>query len=99
MSNYSKHDNGGRVAAMSDQLLQQIVDELKGLRGETATTNQRLDQTVQRLDQTVHHLDGLHESFVVLQQGVGDIRRELQQIKDVLSDRVIWQNDTISIAT
>ena len=45
------------------------------------------------------NLNGLKESMVVLQQGVHEVRRELHSIKDILSERVIWQNDNISILT
>lgn len=84
---------------MEDNTLREILQELKGLRGEVVATNQRLDLTVNRLDVAINRLDGLHESFVVLQQGVADVRYELRNIKEILSDRVIWQNDSISIQT
>ena len=77
---------------MEDEVLREILAEIKGLRSEAARTNARLDDTVKRLD-------GLRESVVVLQQGFGDIRYELRGIKDVLSERVIWQNDSVSIET
>jgi len=91
---------------MEETILREIVQELKGLRGEVVTTNKRLDETVNRLDglqreatTTNKRLDGLHESFVVLQQEVANVRYELHNIKEILSDRVIWQNDSIAIAT
>ncbi len=81
---------------MENELLREIVQELKGLRTEL---NKRIDTTNERLDTTINRLDGLHQSFVVLQQGLADVRYELQNIKGVLSEKVIWQNDSIAIAT
>jgi hypothetical protein len=77
---------------MDDEVLRAILAEIKGLRSEAAQTNARLDDTVKRPD-------GLRESVVVLQQGFGDIRYELRGIEDVLSERVIGQNDSVSIET
>ena len=62
-------------------------------------TNKRIDGLTNRVDGTNKRLDGLHDSMVVLQQGVSEVRYELQNIKEILSDRVIWQNDSISIQT
>ncbi len=70
---------------MNDEILREMLDEIKGLRKEVVVTNQRLD--------------GLRESFGVLQQGVADVRFELHSIKDVLAERVIWHNDSVSIDT
>lgn len=70
---------------MENEILQQILVEIKGLRTEAVSTNKKLE--------------GLRESVVVLQQGVGEVRYELQNFKEVLSDRVIWQNDSITIQT
>ena len=77
---------------MEEDILREIVQELRGLRGEAVTSNKRLNETVNRLDV-------LRESFVVLQQEVANVRYELHNIKEILSDRVIWQNDSIAIAT
>jgi uncharacterized protein involved in exopolysaccharide biosynthesis len=74
---------------MENDLLREIVQELRGLRTEV---NKRIDTTNERLDV-------LHQSVVVLQQGVAEVRFELQNIIGVLSDKVIWQNDSIAIAT
>lgn len=77
---------------MNDQILSEMLEEIKGLRGESIATNQRLDVTNQRLE-------GLRESFVVLQQGMAEVRYELHGIKEILSERVIWRNETITIET
>ena len=84
---------------MENEILREILIEIKRLRGESVVTNERLDSTNVRLDTTINRLDGLHDSVVVLQQGVNDVRYELQNIKEILSDKVIWQNDNISIET
>jgi outer membrane murein-binding lipoprotein Lpp len=67
----------------TNQRLDFVVDEAK-------RTNQRLDfvvdeakRTNQRLDQTIGRLDGLHESFLVLQDGIAGMRRDLQAIKEI----------------
>lgn len=82
---------------MENEILKGILDEIKGLRKDTNErlnqTNERLDQTNARLDQTNKELEGLRASVVVLQQGVNEVRYELQGVKQILSDRVIWQND------
>jgi hypothetical protein len=81
---------------MENEILKGILDELKGLRKDT---NEKLNQTNERLDQTNIRLDGLTASVVVLQQGVNEVRYELQGVKQVLADRVIWQNDNITLQT
>lgn len=70
---------------MDDNMLNKILKELKAIRGEAVGTNRRLD--------------GLTQSFLVLQQGLADVRYDVHNIKEILSDRVIWQNDNISIMT
>ena len=55
---------------MTDELLREIVQEIKGLRQEAVSTNRRLD--------------GLKESVIVLQQGVSEVRYELRNIKEIL---------------
>lgn len=69
-------------------------------------TNERLDQmgrridaTNERIDVTNRELKGLRESVAVLQLGVNEVRYDLGKVKETLSERVIWQNDTISIQT
>ena len=105
---------------MDNDVLKDILQELKGLRGEAVVTNRRLEdlntkvdglnQRVDGLNDRVDGLngrvdglnrrvDGLNQSVVVLQQGVSDLRYEMRQVKEILAEKVIWQNDTISIAT
>jgi peptidoglycan hydrolase CwlO-like protein len=84
---------------MEEQILREILSEMKGLRQEVVATNKRLDNTNERLDTTIKRLDGLQASFVVLQQGLADVRYELKGIKDILAERVIWNNETITIDT
>ena len=78
---------------MEEQVLREILHEMKGLRQDVGVTNERLDKlernTGERIDLTNQRLDGLHQSFVVLQQGLADVRYELKGIKDILSERVI----------
>ena len=92
---------------MEEKFLREILDELKGLRKETVSTNSRFEDLRGSVDKRLENLqesfdkklEGLRESFVVLQQGIGEVRYELQNIKEILSDRVIWQNDNIAIQT
>lgn len=84
---------------MEEDLLKEIVLELKGLRGETVATNQRLDGLNNRVDGLNNRVDGLTQSVIVFQQGVSDLRYEMRQIKEILGEKVIWQNDSISLET
>lgn len=91
---------------MEEQILKEMLVELKGLRSEAVETKKEIqslkkssDETNKRLDITNDRLDGLHQSFVVLQQGFADMRYDLQGIKEFLSQRVIWSNDSIKIDT
>ncbi|MBI4809846.1 MAG: hypothetical protein HY800_00020 [Ignavibacteriales bacterium] len=109
---------------MENELLKEILDEIKGLRSDTNErlnqTNQRLDQTVryinktnerldnlctsveqtnERLNTTIIRLDGLNASVIVLQGGLNDVRYELQGIKQIIGEKVIWQNDNIVLQT
>ena len=68
---------------MEEDILREILQEMKGFRSDLSQTNRRLD--------------GLTASMVVLQQGFSDMRFELIEIKKFLSDRVIWNNDSVSI--
>jgi hypothetical protein len=90
---------------MEEEILKAILEELKGVRQDIGelrkTTDERLTSLNDRIDtlekNTTERLDGLNASLVVLQQGLGGIRYELRGIKDILSERVIWNNDTISL--
>ena len=62
-------------------------------------TNARLDQTNTRINQTNKELEGLRASIVVLQQGVSELRYEMQGVKQILGEKVIWQNDNIILQT
>ena len=88
---------------MNEEPMREIVQELKGLRQDFWTQLTGLQQEVkatnQRLDVLQNKVDGLNQSVIVLQQGVAEVRYELRGVKEVLSERVIWQNDNISIAT
>lgn len=68
---------------MEEDILREILQEMKGFRSDLSQTNRRLD--------------GLTASMVVLQQGFSDMRFELIEIKKFLADRVIWNNDSVSI--
>ncbi|MBI5020958.1 MAG: hypothetical protein HZB59_05935 [Ignavibacteriales bacterium] len=88
---------------MENDLLKEILAEIKGLRKDTNEklnqTNERIDQTNLRLVQTNKELAGLRESVIVLQGGVSDLRYEMQGVKQILGDKVIWQNDNIILQT
>ena len=88
---------------MNEEPMLEIVQELKGLRQDFWTQLTGLQQEVkatnQRLDVLQNKVDGLNQSVIVLQQGVAEVRYELRGVKEVFSERVIWQNDNISIAT
>ncbi|MBI5477161.1 MAG: hypothetical protein HY964_10555 [Ignavibacteriales bacterium] len=81
---------------MENELLKGILDEIKSLRKDTV---ERLDQTNTRIDKTNEELKGLRESVIVLQGGVSDLRYEMQGVKQILGDKVIWQNDNIILQT
>lgn len=98
---------------MEEQILRDILQEMKGMRQEQTVTNQemkgmrqelavtndRLEKTVDRLDKTVNRLDGVFQSMQVIQQGFSDMRHDINTIKEFLSTKVIWSNDTIAINT
>jgi len=105
---------------MEEQILKAILDEIKGVRGESVITNERLNGLTERVDglngrvdilnvgvnglngrvdTLTKHVDGLHDSVIVLQQGLGDVRYEVHQMKEILAEKVIWQNDSVSIET
>ncbi len=68
---------------MEEDILCEILHEMKGFRNDLGETNKRLDD--------------LTSSMVVLQQGFSDMRFELVEIKKLLSDKVIWNNNSVSI--
>jgi chromosome segregation ATPase len=95
---------------MENELLKGILDEIKGLRKDTVerldqvndridNTNTRIEQTNNRIDKTNEELKGLRESVIILQGGVSDLRYEMQGVKQILGDKVIWQNDNIILQT
>ena len=81
---------------MQEQVLKEILEEVKGVRGESVITNQKLngltdrvDGLTARVDTLTTHVDGLHQSVVVLQQGVADVRYEVKAMKEILAEKVI----------
>jgi chromosome segregation ATPase len=96
---------------MEEEILREILQEMKGFRSDLSETNTRLEhlennsiETNTRLEhlennsiETNKRLEGLTSSFVVLQQGFSDMRIDLIEIKKYLSDKVIWNNDSITI--
>jgi uncharacterized coiled-coil DUF342 family protein len=88
---------------MENELLKGILHEIKGLRKDTVErldqVNDRIDNTNNRIDKTNEELKGLRESVIVLQGGVNDLRYEMQGVKQILGDKVIWQNDNIILQT
>lgn len=95
---------------MENELLKDILDEIKGLRKDTIErldqtntridqTNLRIDKTNVRLDETNEELKGLRASVIVLQGGLNDVRYELLGIKQIIGEKVIWQNDNIVLQT
>ena len=89
---------------MEEDILREILREMKGFRSDLNETNNRvnnvaggLNNVVESISETNRRLDGLTASMVVLQQGFSDMRFELIEIKKFLSDRVIWNNDSVSI--
>jgi hypothetical protein len=81
---------------MEKELLKEILDEIKSLRKDTV---EGLDQTNTRIDITNEELEELRESVIVLQGGVSDLRYEMQGVKQILGEKVIWQNDNIILQT
>ena len=84
----------------------EVNKRFDGLQGNVTEVNKRFDGlqrnvsvTNKRLDVVIERVDGLNQSVVVLQQGIAEARYEVHNIKEILSDRVIWQNDNISIMT
>ena len=84
---------------MEEQILKEILQEMKGLRTDVSSTNERLDSVINEAEKTNKRLDGLFQSFVVLQDGIAGVRRDLQGIKEILAEKVIWHNDNIIIET
>ena len=89
---------------MEEDILREILQEMKGFRSDLNETNNRvnnvaggLNNVVESISETNRRLDGLTASMVVLQQGFSDMRFELIEIKKFLADRVIWNNDSVSI--
>ncbi len=91
---------------MEEDILREMLAELKGLRQGQAETNQRLGTTVERiesLERTTNErfasmdkrFEGLASSVQVLTQGFNEVRYELVEIKKMLATRVIWNNDSI----
>ncbi len=68
---------------MEEQILKEILQEMKGFRQDLSQTNSKLE--------------GLFQSFVVLQQFFSDMRRDIHGIKEILAEKVIWQNDNVTI--
>ena len=89
---------------MEEDILREILREMKGFRSDLNETNNRvnnvaggLNNVVESISETNRRLDRLTASMVVLQQGFSDMRFELIEIKKFLADRVIWNNDSVSI--
>jgi len=84
---------------MEEEILHEILQEMKGFRSDLSVTNSRLSNLETKMDETNKRLDGLNSSLVIMQQAYTDVKFVVTQIKDFLSDRVIWDNDSISIET
>ncbi len=84
---------------MEEQILKEILNELKALHKNADVTNDKLDSVVSETEKTNKRLDGLYQSFVVLQDGIAGVRRDLQGIKEILAEKVIWHNDNVIIDT
>jgi hypothetical protein len=76
---------------MEEEILKAILQEMKGMRQDIEALRKTTDERLDALQKTTdRRLDAL-------EQGLAGIRYELGEIKDFLSERVIWNNDTISI--
>jgi len=74
--------------------LASVKKEIRSVRDDISETNKRLFILEQS---TSKRLDGLNDSMVVMQQAFTDMRRDLHAIKEILAEKVIWQNDNIVI--
>jgi len=94
-----------RIDQTNEQLQQtnaridQTNKQLDQTNAKVEQINVRLDQTNLRIDKTNESLHALRESVIVLQQGVNDLRYEMQGVKQILGEKVIWQNDNIVLQT
>lgn len=97
-----RHDTNKRFTSLENKVAEtnQRLDSLENRVGET---NQRLDslenkvgETNQRLGVLEQRFEGLKSSIEVLQVGVNQVRYELLAIKEILGDKVIWQNETVT---
>ncbi|MBI2427727.1 MAG: hypothetical protein HYV29_02850 [Ignavibacteriales bacterium] len=71
---------------MEEKILQAILEEIKGLRIDTNN----------RFESLENKFEGLKSSVEVLQLGVNQVRYELVGIKEILGNKVIWQNETVT---
>ena len=82
---------------MEEVILREILQEMKGFRSDLNETNNKVGSVVENISETNKRLDGLTSSLVVMQQAFAGMRIELVDIKKLLSDKVIWNNDSVTI--
>ena len=73
--------------------------EFQGLRKENLSIKSEIeglrDDTNKRFASLENKSEGLKSSVEILRLGVNQVRQELIGIKEILGDKVIWQNETI----
>ncbi|MEW5800392.1 MAG: hypothetical protein AB1728_15460 [Bacteroidota bacterium] len=77
-----------------------IKSEIQGLRKDNEGVKSEIqglrDDTNKRFISLENKFEGLKSSVEVLQFGVNQVRQELIGIKEILGNKVIWQNETIT---
>ena len=93
---------------MEETILKEILQEMKGFREDNKglkseieklrnETNEQFYDVKLELKEFNSHQKGLKTFVEVLQYAINETRYELIKIKEYLSSRVIWDNDSINI--
>jgi chromosome segregation ATPase len=91
-------ESNRRLASLEDRA-DESNRRLASLEDRADESNRRLASLEERTDGTNKRLDGLNASFIITQQAYSEMKADLNDIKRFLSERVIWNNDSISIET